>query len=122
MKKISSAVISDGYSVFIVCILLVLHLFLNLVPDFIPDGEVSESAIILINKIFHAASCLVPVLIYRMLSGKKGIKRTLRVNCMPSFPMFFISLVKPKTWPVTVPVESEEILEEPVNYDYLDFP
>lgn len=36
------------------------------------------------------------------------------------FTMFFVSLLKPETEQVTISAEKEVILEEPVNYDYLD--
>ncbi len=47
---------------------------------------------VLLSKIFLVLACIVPSLFYRFGGGEKKIKRRLRINCMPAFPMFFISL------------------------------
>ena len=46
---------------------------------------------VLLSKVFLVLACIVPTIFYR-ISGEKKIKRRLRINCMPTFPMFFISL------------------------------
>ncbi len=47
---------------------------------------------ILLSKVFLVLACIVPTLFYRFGGGEKKIKRRLRINCMPAFPMFFVSL------------------------------
>lgn len=46
----------------------------------------------LLSKVFLALACLVPTVFYRLGGGEKRIKRRLKINCMPAFPMFFIAL------------------------------
>ena len=82
----------SGRSVLIVCAMLLIHLGVNLIPGLIPNVTASEEIKLLITKGLHALSCLLPALIYRLLTGPIGIRRTLKVNCMPVLPMFFISL------------------------------
>ena len=47
---------------------------------------------VLLSKVFLALACVVPALFYRFGGGEPRIRRRLRVNCMPAFPMYFISL------------------------------
>ena len=43
-------------------------------------------------KVLHAVACLVPVALYIFGGASLKIRRSLRINCMPAFPMFFIFL------------------------------
>ena len=47
---------------------------------------------VLLSKVFLLLACIVPTAFYRFGGGEKHIRRRLRINCMPAFPMFFISL------------------------------
>lgn len=72
--------------------LLCLH-FVFIILQGIWLGGISDPVVrITLSKILQVLACLLPVVFFRYSGAPATIKRKLRINCMPAFPMFFISL------------------------------
>lgn len=75
-----------------VAFLLCLHCAFVALQGMFLDRVYDAQIRVVLSKVFLALACIVPTIFYRLGGGEKKIKRKLRINCLPAFPMFFISL------------------------------
>ncbi|MBQ7010232.1 MAG: CPBP family intramembrane metalloprotease [Clostridia bacterium] len=75
-----------------IAFLLCLHFVFMMLQGILLDGIDDPMIRVVASKVLQVLACIIPVALFRYGGGSRAIKRKLRINCMPAFPMYFVSL------------------------------